>query len=149
MAGNKKPRKAHAGRARWKGLPISIRFDSACERDLQLYPHAELSKLRDGVATAEAWHTIVARLNVGQVTAHRHFTNEAQKACRTALDSMVCVRERHARVGKWGISGDEFATVGAALNLTDDMQLNSTRRELAGVMNHVNEVAAVLTGELK
>ena len=114
---------------------------------MQLIPHLEFAKLKAMEADESTWHTLAARLNVGQLLAHRHF-NEAEKIiCRNALDAMVSIRDRHSKVGKWGGTGDELRDIGKALNLTDEMQKASTRRELRDTISHVYEVAGIKTKE--
>ena len=42
---------------------------------------------------------------------------------------MRSVKARFERLGKYGTTGEEFAALGDALNVTNDMQLRATRRE--------------------
>ena len=108
---------------------MTIRFNAEDERNLQIFAHAEFLKLKEGVSTDETWHVIVCRLNIGMVLAMSHF-EAAAHSLRQGLDAMVSVKDRYARVSKWGISDSESQYVGQALNLTDEMQKQSTRREL-------------------
>ncbi len=128
MPGNKKPRKKM--RRVWAGLPKTIRFGQREENLLMLVPHAELDKFRDGTADEGTWHTITMRLDWGAFMSIDHFDNiEANDQIRDALDAMLSIKDRHERTGKYGVSGDEFFKIGEALNLTDEMQKQTTRRE--------------------
>jgi hypothetical protein len=90
----------------------------------------ELAKLRDGTADEGTWHTLVCRLDWGCFMSIDHFENiEANDAIHAALNSMRSIKDRFDRLGKWGMSGEEFVSIGAALNLVDDMQSQTTRRE--------------------
>jgi hypothetical protein len=139
MAANKKPRKAYKPKP--AVLPMPIRFNAADERELQLIPHIEFAKLKAMTADEPTWHTLVYRLNAGLLLADKHFDADARAVCGFALDSMVSIKERFAKVGKWGANGDELRAIGDALNLVDEMQKASTRRELRDTMKHVIEIA--------
>lgn len=128
MPGNKKPRKKM--RRVWVGLPKVFRFGPREENLLMLVPHTELERFREGTADESTWHTITMRLDWGCFLSIDHFQNiEVNDKIRDALDAMVAIKERHQRLGKWGTTGDEFFKIGEALNLVDEMQKNTTRRE--------------------
>ncbi|WP_455275106.1 hypothetical protein [Ralstonia thomasii] len=135
-------------------LPSLFRFSRSAELHLQLVPHIELEKMRDGTATEQSWHTLAFRINVGQTLAHQQFADQA-----AALDAMAHgvwaiaeVGKRYKRTGRFGCTGDEFRAIGEALNLTDDMQKETTRREQRTATNAVyalaTQRAASATGEL-
>jgi hypothetical protein len=44
-------------------------------------------------------------------------------------------KARHERTSKCGTTGEEFNVIGQALNLTDEMQLNTTRRQQEDSLN--------------
>lgn len=140
MAGNKKPRKQH--RQKPCQIPVTIRFGADDERTLQLVPHQELALMTSGAGTAQSWHTITSRLNIGLQLAINLYTDAEQKTMARALDAICDVRERHKRIGKYGTSGDEARLIGAGLVLTDEMQKASTRREMREVVNYVMREAA-------
>lgn len=126
-------RRHHRGRpARETGaLPSVIRFSRGAEVQLQLVPHVELEKLRDGTATEESWHTLAFRINVGQVLAQQYFAHvgDVLNAMARGVVAVAEVGKRFRRVGRFGCTGDEFRAIGAALTLTDDMQEATTRRQ--------------------
>lgn len=128
MPGNKKPRKKM--RRVWVGLPKVFRHTHAADTMLKMIPHQELARLRDGTADEGTWHTLTCRLDWGCFMSIDHFQNiEVNDAIQAALNSMRSIKARFERVGKWGMTGEEFVNIGAALNLVDDMQSQTTRRE--------------------
>lgn len=150
-----KHRKTRRSRpARTCGLPVMFRFSQNAELDLQLVPHVELSKILDGTATEEAWHTLAFRINVGQAVACLYFTDN--QPLREALDAAVVavaeVGKRYRARGRLGVTGDEFRAIGQGLNLTDDLQRACTRRQLLAATLQVNTKAtasgAAAAGEL-
>jgi hypothetical protein len=141
MARNKKPRKRHI--AKPHQLPVTIRFNADDERTLQLVPHQELALLMAGDGTEQSWHTITCRLNIGMTLARIRDTGEEIVTMAQALDAVCDVSDRFKRIGKWGASGEEAKLIGAGLVLTDDMQLDSTRREMRDAMKYVFKEGAI------
>ncbi|MEQ6351868.1 hypothetical protein [Ralstonia pseudosolanacearum] len=142
-------RRHHRGRpARETGaLPSVIRFSRGAEVQLQLVPHVELEKLRDGTAAEESWHTLAFRINVGQVLAQQHFAHagDVLDAMARGVVAVAEVGKRFRRVGRFGCTG-------AALTLTDDMQEATTRRQQLHATQTVYALAtqrgAAAAGEL-
>lgn len=140
MANNKRPKKKY--RPRERVLPITIRFNTETEIQLQLLPHQYLELLRTAEFEEHMWHAMAARMNLGNTLAYTYF-EEAKRPMDLACNALRSVWDRHGRTGKWGASGEELGRLGDGLNLTDEMQLTCTRRELDRAMEHVYEVAAV------
>jgi hypothetical protein len=139
MPSSKKPRKKKSQAV--FSLPITIRHSGETETALQLAPHAELLKFREGLATEESWHTIVARLNVGLVAIQQ---NRGQtKVVETGLKAMLKVKERNEKTGKWLLSGQDYKEIGLALGDTDSIQLSVTRKQFAQAIRYVYETAAI------
>ena len=145
MGSTKKPRKAYSPEKRAAGFtPMTIRNNEETERALIHIPHVELCKYEMNMPTRESWHTIVARLNVGQILAYRHFKErEVEALCREALDCMVAVNERREKTGVDSITKAEAGVVGFALSFVDEMQRKTTRREFASAIERVYDVAAI------
>lgn len=142
MPTNKKPRKKHRPRP-LADNPI-FRFDAASERNLQLIPHQALDSIRQGEGQESDWHVLAARVNLGATLAYRRFdTPEARDLLDSAQDALRSGWERGERTGRWGFSGPEMTTVGQALNLTDEMQLQCTRIEISAALREVYARAAV------
>jgi hypothetical protein len=140
MPSNKKPRKPKKFVP--KTLPLTIRHNAESERALQLAPHSELMKLREGYGDIESWHTIVARLNIGLVAANAAGKEDQAKDIRIGLDAMLKVQARFDKSGKWGLSGSDLREVGDGLVLTDNLQLSLTRKQFAQAIDYVWQHAA-------
>lgn len=138
MPNSKKPRKKSTSKPR--SIPITIRHSEEAETALQLAPHAELMKFREGIGDEQGWHTLVARLNVGLVAAWQN--NKPSDDIKQGLDAMLKIQERHQRTGKWGVSGNDLAEIGEALVQTDNLQLSLTRKQFALAIRYVFENAA-------
>ena len=138
MPSNKKPRKKQVRRPLI--LPMTIRHSAEADTELQLAPHAELMKLREGYGDEGSWHTLVCRLNVGLTVAWQN--NLDNNVMRKGLDAMINVKERHNKSGKWGVSGDDLREVGDALVATDNLQLSLTRKQLNKAIEYVYKEAA-------
>jgi hypothetical protein len=140
MPANKKPRKAKKYIPRT--IPLTIRHSEETETALQLAPHAELMKLREGYGDEFSWNTIVARLNIGLVAANAAGKPDQAKEIRIGLDAMLKVQARFDKSGKWGLSGSDLRQVGDALVLTDNLQLSLTRKQFAQAIDYVWQHAA-------
>ena len=140
MPSNKKPRKPKKFVP--KTLPLTIRHNAESETALQLAPHSELMKLREGYGDIESWHTIVARLNIGLVAANAAGKEYQAKDIRIGLDAMLKVQARFDKSGKWGLSGSDLREVGDGLVLTDNLQLSLTRKQFAQAIDYVWQHAA-------
>lgn len=131
MPATKKPRKKYRPGVR-VALPMVFRHSGESDTMLKMIPHTELDKLRDGTADEYTPNTLAFRLNFGYVLSNEVFDNpEARAVMERGLAAIRAVKERHARLGRWGCSGEEFRALGEALNITDEMQSVSTRREQA------------------
>lgn len=140
MPSNKKPRKPRKYVP--KTLPLTIRHNEESETALQLAPHAELMKLREGYGDEGSWNTIVARLNIGLVAANDNNKEDQAKEIRIGLDAMLKVQARFDKSGQWGLSGSDLKQVGDALILTDNLQLSLTRKQFAKAIDYVWQHAA-------
>ncbi|WP_244832376.1 hypothetical protein [Caballeronia sp. TF1N1] len=112
---------------------ILLRIRKDQELDLQLVPHGHLHAMAEGRGDVSAFDTIVFRTLVGASLARLADdvgmrTMEAE-VFMPALGSLISVGERYQRLGKFGLNGDELKSLKQALNLTDDLQAVSTRRQ--------------------
>lgn len=110
-------------------LPINIRFNSEDETQLQLVPLAFATTLIEGTADESTWHTLMLRINWARILARDHFP-EVEQAMVQAQDAMRSIRERNAKIYKWGASKGEYDLIYEALRICNEMQLQCTRREL-------------------
>lgn len=117
-------------------LPKIFRHNKESDIALQLVPHQELEKFKTGEADEITWNTVCFRLNWGYVMSGDHFDSvEARELMEQSLKAIRSVKDRHERTSKWGTTGEEFNIIGQALNLTDDMQMNTTRRQQEDSLN--------------
>lgn len=124
-------------------LPINMRFSCDVETKLQLIPHDSLANFKAGRQTEPDWHTLAARCNLGSTLARDHF-EEATQTMNAAIEALASSWQRFKRLGRMGMTGEEYNAVATALVLTDDMQKLSTRRELDAAMTTVFQQAAIL-----
>lgn len=128
MAKNKRPRKPYV--RRFFGDPITIGVDPEQKLHMKLIPHQELDRLRTGDGNEVSWNTIVCRLNIGGVmSVKQNFSEDPTPTIRAALNAMVALQERREKTGRYVATGDELRAIGEGLNLVDDMQDATTRRE--------------------
>lgn len=124
-------------------LPINIRFSASVETKLQLIPHDALANFKTGHQSESDWHTLAARCNLGSTLARDHFS-AATEPLNAAIDALASAWARFQRLGQMGMTGDEYNAISTALVITDDMQLQCTRRELDAAMQAVYQQAAIL-----
>ena len=107
-----------------------FRHSKEADINLQLVPHQELEKFKTGEADEYTWNTVCFRLNWGYVMSGDHFDSvEARELMEQSLKAIRSVKTRHKKTGRWGTTGEEFNIIGQALNLTDEMQMNTTRKQ--------------------
>jgi hypothetical protein len=135
----KKPRKPYRPRA-VAALPMSFALPASSRVDLQLPPHMILDAFRTGTGDEPGWHTLAAALNIGAVLS-RSQPEEVQSAISQALDAIVEVKQRGDETGRWGLSGDQYRIIGAALTLSNEIQDVSTRREIRDAIDIVLKTA--------
>ncbi len=132
MPSNKKPSKKYRPRhpIGQTVLPCNIRYTPHNEMMLKIVPHQELEKLRDGTADAITWHTLTMRLDWGLFMSLEHFENQGtNEAIQAGLEALLSIKNRNEKMDRWGASGCELYAIGNALNLTDEMQTQTTRKE--------------------
>lgn len=111
------------------------------ELDLKLLPHAHLMAITAGRGDDDAFCTLVFRILVGNSLTE--FTDEEgrqqlqKEVFESALASLISVGERYQRTGKFGTSGEELGRLKDALNLTDQLQVATTRRQQLEMYQHV------------
>lgn len=111
-------------------LPKIFRHSKEADITLQLVPHQELEKFKTGEADDYTWNTVCFRLNWGYVMSGDHFdSEEARELMQASLEAIRSVKARHEKTKTWGTTGNEFNIIGQALNLTDEMQMNTTRKQ--------------------
>ena len=130
MPKSSKPKKAYRPKYPKGQLPIVFRHSNEADLSLKVVPKKDLEKLRLGEADEITINTLAFRLNWGYIMAGEIFDNpEVRKGMEMGLEAIRHIKDRFKRLGKYGANGAEFAALGEALNLTDEMQKSSTRRE--------------------
>jgi hypothetical protein len=123
----------HQSRKKFVRQSILFRNSKEEELNLALIPHAHLEAIVQGRGGEEEYLTVSFRTLVGASLAA--FADEEGKQTLEkevflpALGSLIAVGERYERLGKFGCNGDELGQLKAALNLTDDLQAATTRRQ--------------------
>lgn len=140
MPKSAKPRRKYRP-AVLRSTPINMRFGQSTETKLQLIPHDSLANFKAGRQVESDWHTLAARVNLGSVLAGEHFP-DAGPVIEPALEALRTSWERFGRLGRMGMTGEEYNAIATALVLIDEMQLKCTRRELDEAMTKVFKEAA-------
>ena len=139
MSKNTKPRKAY--KPKYAAIPISIGLSAEMQTNLKLPPHMILDAFTHGRGDESGAHTLIAAVNLGAVLSRTQST-DAQAVMESGLVAVQSVKDRGERGGKWGVTGDEYKAIAAALVLSDDMQMISTRRDLREAVRAVYREAA-------
>jgi hypothetical protein len=112
---------------------ILFRNTMDAELNLALVPHGHLKAIAEERGGEEEFLTVAFRSMVGASLIV--FADEAGKEALEkevflpALASLIAVGERYQRLGKFSFIGDELKSLKDALNLTDDLQKVTTRRQ--------------------
>ena len=149
MPKSKKPKKAYRPKYQSGQLPMTIRHTDQSDLLLQMIPHDELEKLRNGQADEYTINTLAFRLNWGYIMSGEVFDNpEVRVAMEAGLAAIRSVKGRFSRLGKYGSTAEEFGALGEALNWTDSMQKASTRREQHQALRSVFLINQHMKGDL-
>ena len=142
MPKSKKPRKAYRRRnVEGPVLPVVFRFSAKAELDLQTIPHVELDAMMRGEGTEYSLGAVNFRINCGYVLAGEAFEDEQLRVDMEAgLAAIRAVIDRWRENGRIGCTGEQYRAIGQALNICDEMQKVSTRRELLHACNVVDRV---------
>lgn len=126
-------KRKHRGRAAREtgALPILFRFSRDDDLNLQIRAHAALQHVSTGGADEKDWNTISARVNVGQVLSRQAFPDRADvhELMDLAVLAVVSLGKRYRAVGRMVATGHELTVIGDALQLIDEMQKETTRRQ--------------------
>jgi hypothetical protein len=123
-------------------LPVLLRWGTSDELRLNLVPHVELDKIRDGNGTEVSWHTLAFRVNIGQLLAGQYFDGDVLDIMAKAVLAVSDLGKRYRQVGHFVMKGDEFVAIGAGLNATDELQKATTRKQQLAVYQKVYGRAA-------
>lgn len=149
MPKSSKPRKKYRPKV-GRELPINIRFNKDTELKLSLIPHECLRNFKEGRQTEPDWHVLAQRVNLASTLTRSHFSDnpDAVEAVNLALEALRTSWARFKRIGKMGMTGEEYNHIADAITLADDMQSACTRRELDEAMSQVFADAAIIESRL-
>ncbi len=112
---------------------VMAKLDPEDTRMLKLVPHKCLDDLRAGRGTEHTWSTLACRINWASVLVCNlvtvEFSEDPKPAMREALDALRSLDARYKEKGRYVATGDELRALGDALNLADDIQDVTTRRD--------------------
>jgi hypothetical protein len=132
MPSNSSPRKKYRPKP---NDSVLFRFSDEDERRFQLVPHAQLCNLREGRADQETVDMLEFRIRWCEHLAKKVNLPEVVEQTGKSIN---CLREIHARcamVSKYVTTQEEASTLGESLTLADELQVQSTRRELRDSLN--------------
>lgn len=114
-----------------RALSIMFRFSRDDDINLQIRAHAALQHVSTGNADERDWHAIGARVNVGQVLSRQAFPDrtDVHELMDQAVLAVVSLGKRYRAVGRMVATGQELTVIGDALQLIDEMQKETTRRQ--------------------
>lgn len=125
-------------------VPSLLRTAPARENWLKLKPHTQLDALVDGTGGTEALEILKVRVNWGWgMLVHFFDSPDGREAFVEALDALRAIEIR-CRQGLGLVpTPQQAAALGVALNLTDELQRNTTRKEQAQTLVWVRDHAAL------
>lgn len=131
-------------------------FDVQEQERLTLPPRMAYEAIRSGRAQEGDFDTLAAVVNVALVRCES-IGQEGVELCKEAQESLMHMRERHRRTGRWGVDAQAMANIPAALDLHEQLLELSNPHEMKKAMlevlrrcksGQVHRVAAANTGDL-
>jgi len=132
MPRNSRPRKKYVPKP---DDSILMRFSEEDERQFQLAPHVQLTSLMHGNGDSYAWDTLELRLKWARNLAEKKALPEVVAELDKGFSSLLEVHNRYSLIARYGVSGAEATSLGDSLNLADELQVASTKRELRDSLN--------------
>jgi hypothetical protein len=149
MPANKKPRKKYSA-GRWLERAANAnerRIDAKPLNDLQqrdlglAYHIAFENMLKRG--SEEDWYILAGTMNVALVLAEQGYGEEFIPEVKVAMESLMDVKYRADRIGKWAFDGAGIQAMRHALELHDQQCALATRSEiktaLQAIIKRANE----------
>jgi hypothetical protein len=125
----------HRTRRKSIKLPDIYRYGTSQETETMLIPHAHLANMAEGRGDPDMFLTLATRTMIGAVLTRflededPLATDEIDSVFRNGVMSLIAIGERYQRVHKIGVNGNELIALKMVLNLTDDLQKVTTRRQ--------------------
>jgi hypothetical protein len=133
-------RKRSSYRPRACGLPLVFGLTEEMRNDLQLMPMLQLDAFREGRGNEDGAYTVAGAVNVAAVLSRTQHA-DIQAFMSKGLDAVQGVFERAATSGRWGVSGDEYQAISAALRLGAELADACPRRTVAAAIKTVFQEA--------
>lgn len=134
MAGNKKPRKERKSAGVRKTLltatPIVIRQSKEENEKIRQRPWNSLCAFKTNKAILDDWVTLLYRLILGRQLTESHFENMGLAELVAGLTAVCDIYERHKTTSVWSLLPIEASIISDAIELVDQMQDKTTRKEL-------------------
>lgn len=122
-------------------MPAIFRQSAAQELQLKIIPHAHLKAIIDGRGGVDEFLTLCFRIMVGgSLTSLADEEGEVtlEKEFDPGIEALLAIGTRYEKLGKIGVNGDELLAIKHALNLTDDLQEASTRKQQSEMYQQVS-----------
>lgn len=133
-------RKKSRYRPRACGLPLVFGLTEEMRNDLQLMPMLQLDAFREGRGSEDGAYMLPSAVNVGAVLSRTQH-EDVQAFMSKGLDAVQGIFERAAASGRWGVSGDEYQAISAALRLSAELADACPRRTVAAAIKTVFQEA--------
>ncbi|PYE13384.1 hypothetical protein C7410_14739 [Paraburkholderia silvatlantica] len=147
MAGNKKPRrKYNPNRFVQRLIAGSERRIDAREltgsqqTDLALCYHIAFENMLKG-GGEEDWYVLAGSLNVALVLAEQGYGEEFIPEIKSAMESLMSVKYRADRIGRWAFDGDGIQHMRIALEVHDQQCALAKRSEIKKALKMITERA--------
>lgn len=134
MASNKRPARKAPGakKSMHSKTPLTIRYSPSSDAMLKDYPRQSLGVLSDA-GSERAWNDVFFRVNIGVELAKLYIAQDVSAEFRGAIAALLAIELRSASASDqeraWSATQDEIASIDAALDITDQIQDTTTRKE--------------------
>ncbi len=109
------------------------------QRDLGIAYRISLQAILNGHGTEQAWATLCCTLNVALILCEIGIHAHALQSIKLAQETMVRVRERAQRTGKWAFDGDGIRAIHVAVNLHDEQITRASRGQITAAIVEVQK----------
>lgn len=147
MPKSRPPRKKQAGRkfnpATHAIVPSLFATSPSRSTWIKLAPHTRLDSIAEGIGTKFDLEVLKGRINVGYVLVTQLFSElEAAAVMLTGLDVIRAIEARDEKYPRF-VDLEECQLLGDALNLADEVQDATTRKEQATALQLVHKTCNI------
>ena len=152
MAGNSKNKRKPSGvrLSNSTSTPIAFRQSEEVNFLIKIRPYFPLERFRENTASWDDWVCLYLRIQTGVEIARKHFASEDLATLLDASIVLYDVKYRYDKSNytKMEMDSDEINNVVESLQLTDLMQDNITRKQLADAYVKIQK-EHIVSGNLK